>query len=129
MTRDPTESGDRQDRLNELRLEYMDALAAGEEIDRGQFVAAHPEFRAELVAFIAGHEEVERMAAPLRNATEEGAEDKSAWRSVPGGRRPGGFEPSGIGDGAMPSLGQLGEFRLLREVGRGGMGVVYEAEQ
>jgi serine/threonine protein kinase/tetratricopeptide (TPR) repeat protein len=39
-----------------------------------------------------------------------------------------------IGAGApladlIPSLGQLGDFRIIREIGRGGMGVVYEAEQ
>jgi serine/threonine protein kinase len=85
----------------------VDALRAGRPVARAQFLAANPDFRVELEAFFAGHDEVERVAAPLREAT--------------------GF--SGPRGSIHGPLGQLGEFRLLREVGRGGMGVVYEAEQ
>src|SRR5262249_35330423 len=38
--------------------------------------------------------------------------------------------PGGATPGAdRPAPGTLGDFRLIREVGRGGMGVVYEAQQ
>jgi WD40 repeat protein len=39
---------------------------------------------------------------------------------------PSATEPPAV---ELPSTGCLGDFRILREVGRGGMGIVYEAEQ
>jgi serine/threonine protein kinase len=121
MTRDPTNESDRDGLLNEILLEYVEAVESGRAPKRWQFLEAHPEFRSELEEFFASHDAVERFAAPLRDApAESGGTGKEAIRVSPTAHVP-STSPS--------ELGQLGDFRLLREIGRGGMGVVYEAEQ
>ncbi|MBP3954739.1 serine/threonine protein kinase [Gemmata sp. G18] len=114
MTRNPADAG-HEDRLNEVLLAYLEARQTGAEPDRAALLTAHPELRDDLGAFFASHDEVERLTAPAR---EFGAGAESP-KPAPGSSR------------AVPrsALGCLGDFHLIREVGRGGMGVVYEAEQ
>ncbi len=116
MSHELNGDSDREERRNRVLLSYVEALEEGREPDRGEFLAAHPDLRQELEAFLDVHDEVARLTARLRSA---GRVD------VHGPIGPLRDEP----DGTPQGIGQLGDFRLVREVGRGGMGVVYEAEQ
>ena len=99
---------DHDDRLNAVLLAYLEAWEAGAEPDREELLAEHPELRESLGEFFAGRDEVGQLVGTLGPHRETPTEKNA---------------------GEFLNLGRLGDFNLIREIGRGGMGVVYEAEQ
>jgi tetratricopeptide (TPR) repeat protein/tRNA A-37 threonylcarbamoyl transferase component Bud32 len=99
------DSDDGDPRVVAALREYRAALDAGRRLNRSEFLARFPEVAGELAACLEGLEFVHAAAREARR-----------------------FAASSTPDGpTVPAV--LGDFRIVREVGRGGMGVVYEAEQ
>jgi WD40 repeat protein/serine/threonine protein kinase len=88
--------------------EYLAALEAGPKLDRQQFLARYPEIAEALAKCLDGLEFVHGVAPELSQACRGQLASSAA---------------------AIQPEGPLGDFRIVREIGRGGMGVVYEAVQ
>src|SRR5215471_12887236 len=110
---------DREARLNAVLLECLEVIQEDRSADRRQLLARHPEFAEELREFFSLREQIDRLAAPVRDAALSGVIPKNPISPV----------TSVAQSSATSELGQIGEFKLLREIGRGGMGIVYEAHQ
>jgi serine/threonine protein kinase len=101
-------AGSADARLAELIDELTARLQAGEPLDREACLREHPEHAERLAQLLPALE----VLAGAPAARPRGRSPLRAARRWP-----------------PPRLGELGDFRLEREVGRGGMGVVYEAVQ
>jgi WD40 repeat protein/serine/threonine protein kinase len=95
--------------LEAVLASYLRAVETGRAPDRMELLARHPELAPDLAAFFAGQDRFGRLAAPLREAVSAVQESTINEK---------------LGEG-----GRLGDFHIIREIGRGGMGIVYEAEQ
>jgi serine/threonine protein kinase/Flp pilus assembly protein TadD len=91
--------------------EYLAALEAGRKPDRQEFLARYPLLAPALAECLDGLEFVQSAGPQLRAAEMNAA---AAAANLDADIQP-----------EMP----LGDYRIVREVGRGGMGVVYEAVQ
>jgi tetratricopeptide (TPR) repeat protein len=92
----------------ELVEELTARLQAGEAVDIDVLAREHPEYA----------EKLRRLLPALEVL---GELSRSGQESFP--------LKFGAETHSNPPLGTLGDFRIVREVGRGGMGIVYEAEQ
>lgn len=100
-------------RTAELLTEYEEYLQAGREADCRRLLAEHPQLN-EFVACLAALEGLARLSRPSKCSS---AHDPEATQ----------IDTRSLSD-TVP-LGTFGDFELLREIGRGGMGVVYLARQ
>lgn len=97
----------REQQLEAVIADYIRACEVGTGVDRQELLERHPELTDDLRAFFAQRDRMNEFAAPIRGFSE------TLLNTVGPGKH----------------IGYVGDYELLEEIARGGMGIVYKARQ
>jgi hypothetical protein len=115
MTDETLEAGkcspEEEERLEALVESFLERYRRGETVEIADYLIKYPLLAHRIRDYFPGLILLERLQAAASGAVEGSAPGSDASAS----------------SGGLPE--RLGEYRIRREIGRGGMGVVYEAEQ
>ena len=127
----------RSQQVDRIIADYLQASGAGTAPSREELLAQHPDLAAELQSFFADHDRMTQAAAPLHEVIES-PEPAASGLAEAATLRPQAtrHEMATVAPGDRPAppppgttVRYFGDYELLEEIARGGMGVVYKARQ
>src|SRR5262245_29115204 len=109
----PSDTPSKEQRLQDVLHGYLQAVDAGQAPDREELLRQHPDLADELVAFFADQQKVEQLVRSFRASGDAATIDSTAVAGQP----------------SLGTVRSCGDYELLEEIARGGMGVVFKARQ
>jgi hypothetical protein len=132
MSDETIDHSEREQRLDEVILAYMNAVDSGQTIDRHEWLQRYPDLAPELTSFFTHQDQVDPFVGLLRVTALAPNWKAHARKDIPAGKegamdRPTLDQVPAADADTLPPGTRVGECVIERRLGGGGMGEVYLA--